>query len=101
MFSNNLILFYKADPTSILLLMSTLSQFHKTAGLKSNLHKSQMVLGGISPEQKSTCLQVSGLPKSTFPLRYLGVPILAGRLSKVDCNQLVEKIKAKVYFWGT
>ena len=60
-----------------------------------------MVLCGVLAALKTQCLQVSGLQKTTFPLKYVRVPILASRLSKVECTNLVEKIKAKVHIWAT
>ena len=36
MFANDLMLFCKADPVSLEILMGTLSTFHDTAGLKAN-----------------------------------------------------------------
>jgi len=45
-FSDDLIMFCKANPTSLQRIMDVLHQFHQCAGLKANLDKSQMVLGG-------------------------------------------------------
>ena len=46
-------------------------------------------------------MQVIGLKDSTFPLTYLGVPIIASRLSKLECMALVEKIVGKIRLWAT
>ena len=56
MFADDLILFCKADPHTLKILMDTLVVFHNTAGLKANLHKSQIVIGGASPEVQNRCL---------------------------------------------
>ena len=32
---------------------------------------------------------------------YLGVPITASRLTKIECARLVEKIVARVQLWAT
>jgi len=34
-------------------------------------------------------------------MRYLGVPVIASRLSKLECRALVEKIIGKIRFWAT
>lgn len=47
MFADDLMMFSKADVTSIRMLLATMNQFHNIAGLKSNKAKSQMVLGGV------------------------------------------------------
>ncbi|GJT38457.1 RNA-directed DNA polymerase, eukaryota, reverse transcriptase zinc-binding domain protein [Tanacetum coccineum] len=35
----------------------------------------------------------------TFPIRYLGVPLITKRLRKEECKQLVDKVKQKVGDW--
>lgn len=42
-----------------------------------------------------------GLKESSFPLKYLGVPIVSSRLTKIECNELVEKITARIQTWST
>jgi len=34
-------------------------------------------------------------------MKYLGIPITASRLSKMECSVLVEKITAWVHIWAT
>ena len=36
-----------------------------------------------------------------MPFRYLGVPITANKLSKLECELLVEKITRKITTWAT
>ncbi|KAJ8429433.1 hypothetical protein Cgig2_015722 [Carnegiea gigantea] len=85
----------KADPPTLQLLMAALTEFHLYAGLKTNLHKSQMVFRGTNPDLQQHCLQSVGLRESSLPLQYLGVPIVASKLTKLECAQLVTKITAK------
>ncbi|KAJ8420531.1 hypothetical protein Cgig2_032925 [Carnegiea gigantea] len=82
---NDLLLFCKADLSSLQLLMEALTSFSNAAGLKTNFHKSQMIIG---------------LHDNTFPLKYLGVPIMASKLTMVECASLVEKIMARVQIWA-
>ena len=100
-FADDLILFSRADPATLQSLMATLTEFEHTAGLRTNLSKSQMVFGGADTELQQKCLQIVGLNTSTLPLTYLSVPIVASRLTKVECTQLITKIKAKVNQWST
>ncbi|KAJ8435083.1 hypothetical protein Cgig2_033623 [Carnegiea gigantea] len=101
MFADDLIIFCKADAPTIQHIMSTLNVFHECAGLKANMMKSQMVVGGCSPQLQDKCLQLTGFTETTFPLKYLGVPITASRLTKVECYNLVQKILNKVRIWTT
>jgi len=92
MFADDLILFCRADPHTLKFLMEALAAFHNTTRLKANLHKSQIVIGVASAELQNRCLRVMGLQDTQFPLSYMGVPITASRLTKIECNALIEKI---------
>ncbi|KAJ8424178.1 hypothetical protein Cgig2_015912 [Carnegiea gigantea] len=59
MFADDLLLFYKADPPTIRHIMSALALLHKCAGLKANLAKSQMVMGGCNAQLQQQCLQLT------------------------------------------
>lgn len=95
-----LMLFSKADLESLQLLMEALYSFHATAGLKANLQKSQIVIGEASHELYSKCLHVSRLQESQLPIRYLGVHITDGRLNKIECSSLIEKITSRIHIWA-
>ena len=101
MFADDLILFSKADPITLVYLKEALDKFHMTAGLRANAHKSQIVFGGCSEELQTHCIETTGLQQGTFPLKYLGVPITASRLSKIECRPLLEKIMGRVQLWAT
>jgi len=47
-FAADLLLFCKADPLTLQSIMKVLESFHQCAGLKANIHESQMVFGGVS-----------------------------------------------------
>ena len=46
-------------------------------------------------------MNVTGFKDSKFPIKYLGVPIIASSLTKVECTGLVEKIMARMKIWAT
>ena len=96
MFTDDLILFYKAYPASMQHIMNALQAFYEVVGLKANLTKSQVVVGGCSQEIKDQFLKLTGLKECQFPLKYLGLPIIASRLTRMKCRDLVSKILAKV-----
>ena len=101
MFADDLILFSKADVPTLRTLKDTLDSFFLTSGLKANIHKSQMFLGGCHNSLHYQCLQILGFQEGELPMRYLGVPITASRLTKLECTELVEKITARVHTWAT
>ncbi|KAJ8420343.1 LOW QUALITY PROTEIN: hypothetical protein Cgig2_012108 [Carnegiea gigantea] len=68
---------------------------------KANQTKSQMAFGGCSPSLQQQCLSLIGFQKGSLPLKYLGIPITASRLTKLECMALVEKITGKIRLWAT
>ncbi|XP_074289299.1 uncharacterized protein LOC141614454 [Silene latifolia] len=93
LFADDLLLFCRGDVRSIMLLLRAFSTFSATSGLVVNEAKSEVVFAGVSDELKQDILQISGFQEGGLPFRYLGIPIQPGRLTKQDCNILVERIE--------
>lgn len=36
-----------------------------------------------------------------LPIRYLGLPLISGKLSAHECKPLIEKISARIQSWGS
>ena len=81
--------------------MDTSQKFHHVAGLQANQAKSQLVCGGCDSTLWEKCLEVTGYHEGALPMQYLGVPITASKLSKLECRTLVEKIFEKIRQWST
>lgn len=52
-------------------------------------------------EDQSRILQITGYKKGNFPFRYLGVPITSKRISREDCDILVQKIMKRIMCWSS
>lgn len=39
------------------------------------------------------------MPLSSLPIRYLGIPLMLGKLSFYDCTPLMDKFKNKLKNW--
>ncbi|KAJ8425349.1 hypothetical protein Cgig2_027212 [Carnegiea gigantea] len=59
------------------------------------------ILQNCNDALRTTCLPATGFQEGTLPMRYLGIPITASRLSKVECRTLVDKIMVKFRLWST
>ena len=91
----------RAKPETLTIIHNTLMTFYQCIGLKANQIKSQMAFGGCSLSLQQQCLSLTGFQEGTLPLKYLGVPITASRLTKLECMALVEKIAGKIRLWAT
>ena len=86
MFADDVMIFCKEKPETLLLVHSTLMTFYQCTGLKVNQTKSQMAFGGCSPLLQQKCLEVTGFQEGSLPLKYLGMPITASRLTKAGVH---------------
>jgi len=101
MFADDVILFCKAHPPTLHIIMNTLQNFQQLAGLQANQAKPHLVCGGCDPLLQKKCLDITGYQEGALPMRYLGVPITGSKLSKMECRSLVEKIMGKIKLWFT
>jgi len=96
LFADDLILFCKAHPPSLQIMMEAFHQFTLCSGLRANMEKSSIVFGGDCSTIQQECLEITGFTDGHVPFRDLGLPITARRLSNCECRLLVEKITAKI-----
>ncbi|XP_074298494.1 uncharacterized protein LOC141629377 [Silene latifolia] len=77
---------------SIMLMMRAFSSFSKAYGLSKNSSKSEVYYNGVAQTIKDDIKQVTWFTEGSMPFRYLGVPVQATRLIKIEYNMLVEKM---------
>ncbi|XP_057249344.1 uncharacterized protein LOC130590806 [Beta vulgaris subsp. vulgaris] len=91
-FADDLMRFCKGVPQSAIMIKRVLKTFSVTSGLCASAEKTAIYFGNVKEEFQVRILQVTGFQKGQFPFRYLGVPITSKRISKADCEVLVDKI---------
>jgi len=101
MFADDVMIFCKANPDTLTIIHHTWLTFYQCTSPKANQTKSQMAFGGCSPSLQQQCLDLTGFQEGSLPLKYLGIPITASRLTKLECMALVEKIMGKIRLWPT
>ena len=99
MFADDLIIFCKVKPTAVQILVEAFKVFTSCTSLKADLDKSQIVFRGDCTHTQTECLETTGFVEEKLPFKYLGMPITASRLTKVECRLLVEKITARILTW--
>lgn len=65
-----------------------------------SLQKSSFFSSGISPEEISTIQATTGMPHHTLPMKYLGVPMVTKKLTLLNCEPLLQQIKARFSSWS-
>ncbi|XP_074305956.1 uncharacterized protein LOC141641185 [Silene latifolia] len=67
---------------------------------KISKEKSDIIPNGLTPDNEATILKHNGFKKGTLPFKYLGVQISHKRLTKLDCNVLVDRMLARIRGWN-
>ncbi|CAL1367519.1 unnamed protein product [Linum trigynum] len=98
-FADDLLVFSNGSNSGLFELQRILAQFKKLSGLKSNPSKCEIFFGGIDKDERKVRASRFGYQLGEFPVRYLGVPLISGKLSVAACRPLIDKLLARVKSW--
>ena len=98
-FADDIFLFAGGTKSSVQVIMDELNRFENFSGLQVNKQKSAIFMAGVNDEVKNDLLNTTGFNLGSFPMKYLGVPLISTRLSHCDCQPLLEKIMARIQSW--
>ena len=80
-------------------LKSILIWFEQLSGMRINFHKSELIPMNVEPEAVHNLAHLFSCPVGTLPIKYLGVPLHYGKLSREDIQPLVDKMLKKMAGW--
>lgn len=101
LFADDVLLFAKANFTSISSIKDTIDHFCSISGMKINLEKSKLWLSPNITENKKTHISEALQIRNTSNLgSYLGFP-LKPNYSSFDFNFIIHKIRKKLQDWKT
>ncbi|XP_031392075.1 uncharacterized protein LOC116204137 [Punica granatum] len=98
-FADDLLLFTNASKDSLVAILDVLNAFYHWSGLMLNSEKSEIFTGGISEDFVSDLVTCSGFKRGLLPVRYLGLPLVSGKLSSKNCEALTERIVERIKSW--
>lgn len=76
-----------------------LQGFSEVTGLQTNFHKSSVVPIRCGHLDLDDILEGMSATRSSFPMRYLGLPLFVWQLRRVDFQYLENKIAKKLVPW--
>ncbi|KAA0062333.1 putative reverse transcriptase [Cucumis melo var. makuwa] len=98
-FADDLMIFCAADESSLRFIRECLQKFGELSGLFVNLTKNSMFVAGVNSEVASHLAASMGFVLGNLPVRYLGLPLLSGRLRSSDCAPLIQRITSRIRSW--
>ena len=79
--------------------MEAINLFSSFSGLCINPMKSEIFCGAMNSENQQQILQTCGFARGSLPIRYLGVPLTASKISARDYDSLVDRIASRIKQW--
>ncbi|KAL9662481.1 hypothetical protein QQ045_027314 [Rhodiola kirilowii] len=101
MFADDVIIFAKAIPRSLVRIKDALITFSNWSGLSISEEKSAIFFGGCSESEESMLASVTSFRRGQLPFKYLGVPLQGKRLKGSDFNVIMEKMTSKIKAWSS
>ncbi|GJW99288.1 hypothetical protein Tco_0183202 [Tanacetum coccineum] len=87
------------DVESIQVIKEALMEFSGAIGLIPNIDKSVFFFRSVKEPKKHKILEVLPFDVGKFPVKYLGILLLAKRLGIKEYKQLVDHVKVKIQEW--
>ena len=100
LFADDILVFTEAKVSQLRLVLDILQKFEKASGLKVNVEKSKAMLSkGVPRSMKERLAGESSIVFASHLGRYLGFPLVQGRMKKADFRLLIDKMHSKLSGW--
>ncbi|KAL6544208.1 hypothetical protein OROGR_010705 [Orobanche gracilis] len=99
-FADDVLLFCQARKEQIQLVSKTLQDFCEVSGMKVNLAKSRMFCSKNTAESVQQELEnITGITRACNLGKYLGIPLLKGRVTKEIFSPIIDKVTSRLASW--
>lgn len=98
-FANDHIIFSDASPYSLQGISHVLHEFYVLSGLQVSFEKYELYCCSVSEENQFALASLLGMKLGKLLVKYLGVPLISGRLKDDDCQPLIDKITVRIKSW--
>ena len=100
LFADDVLLFCKAQNSQVRLVLDTVADFCAASGLKVNFDKSRAMCSKVvTRHQRENFSGISAVRFSTNLGKYLGVPLIHGRVTRATFYDALEKIQRRLALW--
>lgn len=98
-FDDDLIIFLDASPLSLRGINQVLEDFCTLFGLQVSCQKCELFCCRVPLDDQNSLACLLGMQLGKLPVRYLGVPLISGKLRDMDCQSQVDKETSRIRTW--
>ncbi|XP_033143250.1 uncharacterized protein LOC103860217 [Brassica rapa] len=99
MFADDVMIFFDGSSNSLHGIAECLDDFASWSGLSMNATKTELFTAGLD-QTESSALMGYGFPSGSFPIRYLGLPLMSRKLKISEYVPLMTKITKCFQAWS-
>ncbi|XP_042939531.1 uncharacterized protein LOC122274569 [Carya illinoinensis] len=100
LYADDIVIFANGSKASVRAILDVLSTYEQWSGQNVRKVKSSITFSKyITRLRRRSILRITGFVEGKTPFKYLGVPIISGRMKTVYLEEIVEKIKARLEGW--
>lgn len=98
-FADDILIFTDGSSNSVQGVLQVLDEFKAFSGLAISVEKSCFFPSGLSEEETTSIVSITGIPVGSLPIRYLGLPLNSRKLSTANCEPLLQQVRSKINSW--
>ncbi len=98
-YADDTVFFCEAKKRQVANLLFVWQLFEWASGLKVNLPKSELFYLGQVEQKGERLAEILGCKLSSFPIRYLGLPLATKHLSKADWWPVINRVEKRIEGW--
>ena len=101
-FANDIMIFTRCSTDALTAIKDFLAWYQALSGQKVNVEKSSFSpASGASADQLQLVQSILGFREQRLPFRYLGVPLVKGRIRCVHFDGLLTKLRQRLFHWSS
>ncbi|CAA7048764.1 unnamed protein product [Microthlaspi erraticum] len=99
MFADDVMIFFDGSSSSLHGISETLDDFSSWSGLCMNQEKTHLYHAGLD-HMEAAAITSYGFPIGSFPIRYLGLPLMHRKLKISEYSPLLDKLPGRFKSWA-
>ncbi|KAF6142719.1 hypothetical protein GIB67_018430 [Kingdonia uniflora] len=100
LFADDILIFANGDFKGMKALKILMEVYQSSSSQWVNKQKCKILAGSISPFRLKNIATLFGFGVGTLPEKYLGIPLVQGRVSKATVAPLIDNIRSRASGWS-